>query len=124
QARDEMESAAGLWEYAASLTRHIYGETYNTLGSDMLGLIFREPVGVVGMITPWNFPLLIISQKLPFALAAGCTAVVKPSNLTSGTTLHLAGLLREAGLPDGAVNVVTGDGEAGAALCAHPDVDM
>src|SRR5438132_10190141 len=124
QAREEMEGAAGLWDYAASLTRHIYGETYNTLGSDMLGLILREPVGVVGMITPWNFPLLIISQKLPFALAAGCTAVVKPSESTSATTVMLAGLVREAGFPDGVVNVVTGNRLVGSAITAHPGIDM
>src|SRR6266536_3217970 len=124
QARDEMESAAGLWEYAASLTRHIYGETYNTLGSDMLGLILREPVGVVSIITPWNFPLLIVSQKLPFALAVGCTAVVKPSELTPGTTVHLGRLLLEAGVDDGVVNVVTGAGGVGAAMSGHPGTDM
>src|SRR6266699_3161144 len=125
QARDEMESAAGLWEYAASMTRHIYGETYNTLGSDMLGLILREPVGVVGMITPWNFPLLIISQKLPFALAAGCTAVVKPSELTPGTTLRLGKFVQEAGLPDGVVNIVNGYGvPVGVRIGEHPDVNM
>jgi len=125
QAREEMEGAAALWDYAASLTRHIYGETYNTLGRDMLGLILREPVGVVGMITPWNFPLLIISQKLPFALAAGCTAVVKPSNLTSGTTLRLGKIVQEAGVPDGVVNIVTGSGASvGTRMAEHPDVDM
>lgn len=125
QARGEMESTAGLWEYAAALARHIYGDTYNTLGHDMLGLILREPIGVVGMITPWNFPLLIISQKLPFALAAGCTAVVKPSELTPGTTLRLGKILQECGLPDGVVNIITGDGvPAGARLAEHPAVDM
>jgi betaine-aldehyde dehydrogenase len=124
QARGEVESTAGLWEYAATLARHSYGEAHSMLGPDVLGLVVNEPVGVVAMITPWNFPILIVSQKLPFALAVGCTAVVKPSELTPGTTLHLARLLREAGLPDGAVNVITGDGEAGAALCGHPDVDM
>jgi betaine-aldehyde dehydrogenase len=85
QARDEVEWAAGLWDYAATLCRHIYGDSYNALAPAMLGLVLREPIGVVGMITPWNFPLLIISQKLPFALAAGCTCVVKPSELTPGT---------------------------------------
>ncbi|MGN6243323.1 MAG: aldehyde dehydrogenase family protein, partial [Motilibacteraceae bacterium] len=80
---------------------------------------------VVGMITPWNFPLLIVSQKLPFALAVGCTAVVKPAELTSGTTVRLAELCREAGLPDGVVNVVTGAGrDVGGRLAEHPDVDM
>jgi betaine-aldehyde dehydrogenase len=90
----------------------------------VLGLVLNEPVGVVAMITPWNFPLLIVSQKLPFALAVGCTAAIKPSNLTSGTTVQLARLLREAGLPDGVVNVVTGSGGVGSALVSHPGVDM
>ncbi len=125
QARGEMEATADLWDYAATLARHVYGDAYNTLGADKLGFVFREPVGVVGMITPWNFPLLIISQKLPFALAVGCTAVIKPSELTPGTTLRLAGLMMEAGLPEGVVNVVTGYGlPVGARLAEHPDVDM
>src|SRR5206468_1606173 len=124
QALGEVEGTAGLWDYAATLARHAYGDAHSALGQDVLGLVLHEPVGVVAMITPWNFPLLIISQKLPFALAVGCTAAIKPSNLTSGTTVHLAGLLREAGLPDGAVNVVTGSGGVGGALCNHPEVDM
>ena len=125
QARGEMHATAELWEYAATLARHSYGDTYNSLGEDMMGMVVREPVGVVGMITPWNFPLLIISQKLPFALAAGCTAVIKPSELTPGTTLRLGRILQEAGLPDGIVNIVTGFGDpAGARIAEHPDVDM
>jgi betaine-aldehyde dehydrogenase len=72
QARDEMEWSAGLWDYAAALSRHVFGDAHNALGDQVLGLVLHEPIGVVGMITPWNFPLLIISQKLPFALAAGC----------------------------------------------------
>ncbi len=125
QARGEMAGAADLWAYAAALARTLHGDSYSTLGDDMLGLTLREPVGVVAMITPWNFPLLIISQKLPFALAAGCTAVVKPSELTPGTTLRLGRILQEAGLPDGVVNIVTGYGSpVGARLAAHPDVDM
>jgi betaine-aldehyde dehydrogenase len=80
---------------------------------------------VVALITPWNFPLLIISQKLPFALAAGCTAVVKPSELTSTTTLILGEILQQAGVPHGVVNILTGTGpQAGAPLVAHPAVDM
>jgi betaine-aldehyde dehydrogenase len=87
--------------------------------------MFREPIGVVAMITPWNFPLLIISQKLPFALAAGCTAVVKPSELTPGTTLMLGKLIQEADFPAGVVNIVTGYGvPVGARLAEHHDVDM
>ena len=125
QARDEIDWAAGLWDYAAALCRHIHGDSYNSLGPSMLGLVIREPVGVVGMITPWNFPLLIISQKLPFALAAGCTCVVKPSELTSGTTLRLGRILAEAGIPDGVVNIISGYGDpVGSRLSLHPDVDM
>jgi betaine-aldehyde dehydrogenase len=125
QARSEMEWAAGIWDYAAALCRHLHGETTNTLGSGLLGLTLREPVGVCALITPWNFPLLIISQKLPFALAAGCTAVVKPSEFTSGTTIRLASLLKEAGLPDGVCNVVAGRGEpVGRTLAEHPGVDL
>jgi len=125
QARDEMEWAAGIWDYAATLPRHLYGDSYNALGEATLGLTLREPIGVVGMITPWNFPLLIISQKLPFALAVGCTAVVKPSEFTSGTTLRLGQLLLDADVPEGVVNIVTGYGDpAGQRLAEHPDVDM
>jgi betaine-aldehyde dehydrogenase len=125
QALDEMEWAAGIWDYAATLCRHQYGDVNNNLGNNMLAMMFRQPVGVVGMITPWNFPLLIISQKLPFALAAGCTAVVKPSEFTPGTTLRLGRLLQEAGLPDGVVNILSGYGDpVGTTMCESMDVDM
>jgi betaine-aldehyde dehydrogenase len=125
QARDEMEWSAALWDYAAALCRNLHGDSYNSLGSQVIGLTIREPIGVIGMITPWNFPLLIISQKLPFALAAGCTCVVKPSELTPGTTLRLGALLAEAGLPAGVVNIISGFGEpAGVRLSEHPQIDM
>ena len=101
QARSEIEGAADIWRYAASLARELSGESYANLGPDRLGLVLREPIGVVSIITPWNFPLLIVSQKLPFALAAGCACVVKPSEMTSASTLHLGLLLAEAGLPEG-----------------------
>ena len=79
----------------------------------------------MSIITPWNFPLLIVSQKLPFALAAGCTCVVKPSEMTSASTLHLGALLAEAGLPEGVCNIVTGYGpDVGAPMTTDPDVDM
>lgn len=125
EAIDEMEGAAGIWDYAATLCRHQYGDFNNNLGDDMVAMMFRQPVGVVGMITPWNFPLLIISQKLPFALAAGCTAVVKPSELTPGTTLRLGKLLQEAGIPDGVVNILSGYGDpVGKTMSESMDVDM
>lgn len=125
QAIDEMEWAAGIWDYAATLARHIAGDVNTNVGRDMTAMMQKVPVGVVGMITPWNFPLLIISQKLPIALAAGCTAVIKPSEMTPGTTLLLGGMLKEAGLPDGVVNIVAGYGDpVGMTLAESNDVDM
>lgn len=125
QARGEVNGAAGIWEYAAGLARVVHGDSHDTLGADLFGLVVRQPVGVVGIVTPWNFPFFILAERLPFVLAAGCTAVVKPSELTSTTTLRLAALLTEAGLPDGVVNVVTGLGPVvGQALAEHADVDM
>jgi acyl-CoA reductase-like NAD-dependent aldehyde dehydrogenase len=125
QANDEMEWTACNWDYAATLARHNKGESYNSLGDDMLALTVREPIGVVSMITPWNFPLLIVSQKLPLALAVGCTAVIKPSEFTSGTTMRLGALLKEAGLPDGVVNILSGYGQpVGEVMTDHPKVSM
>jgi aldehyde dehydrogenase (NAD+) len=86
--------------------------------------LIREPVGVVGCITPWNLPLILVAQKLPGALAAGCTVVIKPSELTPFSTLRLAECVEEAGIPSGVVNVVTGDGPTtGEAIIVHPKVD-
>ncbi|NBA94809.1 aldehyde dehydrogenase family protein [Pseudomonas sp. R5(2019)] len=125
QSRGEVLAAAGIWEYAAGQARALHGDAFNNLGEDMLGLVTREPVGVVGLITPWNFPFFILAERLPFILASGCTVVVKPSELTSGTTLILAGLLQQAGLPAGVVNVLTGPGSVvGQRICEHADIDM
>ena len=125
QALDEIEWAAGIWDYAATLARHIAGDINTNVGNDMTAMMQKVPVGVVGMITPWNFPLLIISQKLPIALAAGCTAVIKPSEMTPGTTLLLGGMLKEAGLPDGVVNILAGYGDpVGMTLAVSDDVGM
>ena len=91
----------------------------------MLGLVVREPIGVVGMITPWNFPLLIVSQKLPFALAAGCTCVIKPSELTSGTTLRLGTVPRRCGIAKRRRQYCQRFRRSGRTrLSSHPDVDM
>lgn len=125
QARGEVGGAAELWRYAASLARTSLGDSHNTLGEDMLAVVLKEPAGVVSVITPWNFPFWILSQKLPFALAAGCTCVVKPSEVTPATTALLAELLVEAGLPAGVCNIVLGYGQpVGSRLTTHPDVDM
>lgn len=125
QARAEIGGAIDIWRYAASLARTLHGESYANLGDSMLGVVLREPIGVVSIITPWNFPFLIVSQKLPFALAAGCTAVVKPSEMTSASTFVLGGILLEAGLPAGVVNILAGYGaDVGAPMVSHPLVEM
>lgn len=125
QSRGECGGAADLWRYAASLARTVHGDSHNTLGADILGVILKEPIGVVSIITPWNFPFWILSQKLPFALAAGCTCVVKPSEITPSTTAILAEFLIDAGLPAGVCNIVLGYGDpVGSTLSTHTDVDM
>ena len=125
QSRREAEGAADLWRYAASLVRTSQGDSHNTLGNDMLGMVLKEPIGVVSIITPWNFPFWILSQKLPFALAAGCTVVVKPSEFTPSSTVMMGELLAAAGLPAGVCNIVLGYGEpVGRLMSIHHDVDM
>ena len=121
----EINGAIAHWDYAATLARHTYGDTYDQLGGNSLALVFREPEGVVSMITPWNYPLLILSQKLPFVLAVGGCAVVKPSELTSGTALRLGELIMEAGIPAGVVNIIAGTGvDLGDLITRAPEVDM
>ena len=121
--------AADLFHYMAGWATKIEGNSINISVPYMPGANFhsytlREPVGVVGQIIPWNFPLLMAAWKLGPALTTGNTVVLKPAEQTSLTALRLAGLIAEAGVPDGVVNVVTGFGEtAGAALAAHPMVD-
>ncbi|MGS0684492.1 aldehyde dehydrogenase family protein [Nakamurella sp. GG22] len=124
-ARIDVQGSIGLTEYAAALALTMHGDVHTNLGPGFTGLVTREPAGVVGMITPWNFPLLLLMQKLPFALAAGCTAVAKPAEVTSGTTLEIARLAAEAGLPAGVFNVVTGRGSiVGQHLAESKDVDV
>ena len=125
QSRGEVGGAADLWRYAASLARTTHGDSHNTLGDDMLGVVLKEPIGVVSIITPWNFPFWILSQKLPFALATGCTVVVKPSEMTPSSTVMMGELLIEAGLPAGVCNIVLGYGEpVGSLMATHDAVDM
>lgn len=124
-ARGDVDGSIGLVEYAAALALTMHGDVHTNLGEGFMGLVTREPSGVVAMVTPWNFPLLLLMQKLPFALAAGCTTVAKPSELTAGTTLETARLLEEAGLPAGVFNVVTGAGSLVGDLFARSnDVDV
>lgn len=124
-ARGDLDGAVGLVRYAASLAMQMSGTTYTNLGTQKTGLLTREPVGVVALVTPWNFPALIVAQKMPFALAAGCTAVLKPSVFTSGTAFEIAELASQAGLPAGVFNVVSGHGASvGDHLTSHPGVDF
>lgn len=84
----------------------------------------KEPVGVVGAIIPWNYPMILLSFKLGAALASGCTIVIKPAELTPLTALYVASLIKEAGFPPGVVNFVPGYGQpTGAAISNHPDID-
>lgn len=125
QARGEIDHCIACFEVGAGAARLLHGDSFNSLGDNLFGMVLREPVGVVGLITPWNFPFLILCERVPFILASGCTMVVKPSEVTSATTLILAEILRDAGLPKGVYNVVTGSGSTiGQALSEHPDVDM
>jgi len=101
------------------------GRIVDTGRDDVVSRIVHEPVGVCGLITPWNYPLLQVSWKVAPALAAGCTFVLKPSELSPHTAIHLMRLLDEAGLPAGVGNIVVGDGpNAGAALSEDPRVDL
>jgi phenylacetaldehyde dehydrogenase len=121
--------AAELFRYMAGWSTKIEGNTIPlsvpyTPGARYLAYTLREPVGVVGQIIPWNFPLLMAAWKLGPALAIGCTVVLKPAEQTPLSALRLGELIQEAGIPDGVVNIVPGYGEtAGAALAAHPGVD-
>lgn len=125
QARGEIDHCIACFEVGAGAARMLHGDSFNSLGDDLFGMVLREPIGVVGLITPWNFPFLILCERVPFILASGCTMVVKPSEVTAATTLLLAEVLAEAGLPAGVYNVVTGSGRTiGQALSEHPDVDM
>jgi len=121
--------AADLFHYMAGWTTKNLGSTIEPSVPYMPGARFHaytrhEPVGVVGQIIPWNFPLLMAAWKLGPALASGCTIVLKPAEQTPLSALRLAELMLEAGLPEGVINVITGFGEdTGAPLAAHPDVD-
>jgi acyl-CoA reductase-like NAD-dependent aldehyde dehydrogenase len=119
---------AELFAYYAGWATKIEGRTIPVSvpwapGASWHAYTLREPVGVCGAIVPWNFPLLMAAFKVPAALACGNTVILKPAEQTPLTALLLAEVLAEAGLPDGVFNVITGYGDAGAAIAAHDDVD-
>jgi aldehyde dehydrogenase (NAD+) len=118
----DMPMVADVFRYYAGWATKIYGETVNTF-ENAFTYTLREPVGVVGAITAWNFPLLLASWKIAPALACGNTVVFKPAEQTPLTALRFGELCMEAGLPAGVLNIVTGGPEAGVALVKHPGVD-
>ncbi len=120
-ARGEMGMVADTFRYYAGAVERLLGDTIPVAGG--MDFTFREPLGVVALIVPWNFPLTIASWKMGPALAAGNTLVLKPAELTPLTALRFAEIAREAGIPEGVVNVVAGPGRVcGQRLVEHPDV--
>jgi phenylacetaldehyde dehydrogenase len=115
--------AVDLFRYVAGWATKIEGNTIPISVPGTFAYTLMEPVGVVGQIIPWNFPLLMAAWKLGPALTTGCTVVLKPAEQTPLSALRLGELFQEAGLPDGVLNIVTGFGDAGARLAAHPGVD-
>jgi aldehyde dehydrogenase (NAD+) len=118
----DMPMVIDVLRYYAGLATKIHGETINT-NETAFTYTLREPVGVVGMIVPWNFPLLLASWKIGPALACGNTIVWKPASQTSLTALRFGKLAVEAGLPAGVINIITGPGSIGRAMVAHPGID-
>jgi betaine-aldehyde dehydrogenase len=122
EAIDEIRGFANILEFYAGISASLQGE-YISLGSVGDCVVVHEPLGVCGAIIPWNMPAIVMGWKLAPALLTGNTVVMKPSSSAPLTTLHLARILEEAGIPGGVLNMVTGDGEsAGSALVRHPKI--
>lgn len=125
ESRWDMDDVAGIFRYFAGLADKDGGEVIASPNPDSTSVVVREPVGVCGQISPWNYPLLQASWKMAPALAAGCTIVMKPSEITPLTTLRITALAEEAGFPPGVVNTVLGPGpQVGAELAQSPGVDL
>lgn len=123
-AEDDIASSVDTFRFFAGAGRSVTSQAAGVYTADHLSVIMREPLGVIGVITPWNYPLLMAAWKLAPILAAGNTAVLKPSEQTPLTTLKLAELVADL-LPAGVLNIVTGYGpEVGGRLSSHPDIDM
>jgi succinate-semialdehyde dehydrogenase / glutarate-semialdehyde dehydrogenase len=123
EARGEVDYAASFVEFYAEEAKRIYGETIPSHRPDARIVVIRQPIGVIAAITPWNFPAAMITRKVAPALAAGCTAVIKPAPETPLTALALGVLAERAGIPAGVLNIVTGDAPAiGGVLTSHPAV--
>jgi succinate-semialdehyde dehydrogenase / glutarate-semialdehyde dehydrogenase len=125
EARGEVEYAASFVEFYAEEAKRVYGETIPSHRADARIVVIRQPIGVIAAITPWNFPAAMITRKVAPALAAGCTAVVKPAGETPLTALALAVLAERAGLPAGVLNILTGkSAEIGKVMTEHPTVRL
>jgi succinate-semialdehyde dehydrogenase/glutarate-semialdehyde dehydrogenase len=123
ESRGEIAYAASFVEFYAEEAKRVYGETIPTPFPNSRIMVIKQPIGVIGAITPWNFPAAMITRKVAPAIAAGCTAVIKPSPETPLTALALAELAHRAGLPAGVLNMITGDAPAiGKVLCEHDAV--
>ncbi|MGM4921068.1 NAD-dependent succinate-semialdehyde dehydrogenase [Tardiphaga sp. 813_E8_N1_3] len=123
EALGEVDIGAAYIEFFAEEARRVYGETIPTQRADARLLAIKQPIGVCGAITPWNFPNSMITRKVSPALAAGCTVVLKPANETPLSALALAELAERAGVPKGVLNIITGDASSiGLVLCEHPAV--
>jgi acyl-CoA reductase-like NAD-dependent aldehyde dehydrogenase len=124
EAAVEVALAADVFDYYAGLALDVKGQAITNYVPDAIGLVLKEPVGVVGIITPWNFPLLLCTWKLAPSLAVGCTNVLKPSAFSPCTTYELGRIVAEAGAPPGVVNVVTGPASVvGEKIAASAAVD-
>ncbi|SDH32707.1 aldehyde dehydrogenase family protein [Pseudonocardia oroxyli] len=125
ESRIDVDDVTAVFRFYADLADKDAGRLVETGQPAVISRVVHEPVGVCALVTPWNYPLLQLSWKVAPALAAGNTMVIKPSEVTPLTSLHLVTLCAEAGVPAGVVNIVLGDGPSvGAPLTAHPDVDM
>src|SRR6266567_7984634 len=123
EARGDVQEAIDVAYYMAGEGRRLFGQTVPSEMPDKFAMAIRKPIGVVGIITPWNFPIAIPGWKLFPALICGNTVVMKPASDTPACAVRLVELLMEGGIPDGVVNVVTGSGgEVGNAIVEHPDI--
>jgi succinate-semialdehyde dehydrogenase/glutarate-semialdehyde dehydrogenase len=123
EARGEVDYAASFIEFYAEEAKRVYGETIPSHRADARIIVARQPIGVIAAITPWNFPAAMITRKVAPAIAAGCTAVIKPAPETPLTALALGVLAERAGIPAGVLNIVTGDAKAiGGVMTSHPAV--
>ena len=124
-AKNDIENAIRYWRFASSIVQVEYGNIINNIGPNKGAYTINDPVGVVALILPWNFPFIVMAERLPFIMAAGCSVVAKPSEYASGTCLILGEILHEAGIPPGVYNVITGEGKTvGKYLVENNNISM